>query len=158
LENRVFLTGSAGHGSRVRVVLGYGPSWVNGSSPEITSQAAGSSLVQWVVRVSHKRVTGSRTAQVLSLGSGGLRVTGLPKIGSPCSLCRVSSSRIHRILPSHSLSISQSPSISHSMSLFPSQSLDLSLSVSSLCLYLTLCSQLPLNHSISLSRVSLCDR
>lgn len=42
---------------------------------------------------------------------------------SPCSLCRVSSSRIHRILPSHSLSISRSPSIARSLPLFPSQSL-----------------------------------
>jgi hypothetical protein len=63
----------------------------------------------------------------LCLGSGGLRVTGLPEIGSPCSLRRVSSSRIHRILPSHSLSISRSPSISRFLSLFPPQSLDLSL-------------------------------
>jgi hypothetical protein len=35
MKNRVFLTGSAGHGSRVRGILGYGPSWFNRSSPEI---------------------------------------------------------------------------------------------------------------------------
>jgi hypothetical protein len=69
-----------------------------------------------------------------------LRVTGLPEISSPCSLRRVSSSRIHRILPSHSLSVSLylmlSISLSLSVSCLISLSLKLTISLSfSLCVF-----------------------
>jgi hypothetical protein len=98
--------------SRVRGVLGSPlPKETTGERPP---SAGNRILGRWIV------------SGLVGRSGSGLRVTGLPEIGSPCSLRRVSSLRIHRILPSHSRSLGLP--LSHALCLTFPLSLSISLS------------------------------